>query len=75
MKRSEILSEIYQIIHCNNPEYGGGWESDVAESILNRIEALGMLPPINNCDLISDGKGGFKHSASKREWDDEDSIS
>ncbi len=71
MKRSEVISNIYRIIHGNNPEYGGGWEADAAKSILKRIEELGMLPPINMCTFISD-ENGTKHSASKREWDDEE---
>lgn len=35
------------------------------------VDELGMLPPTNTCKLVDDGKGGQKHSASERKWDEE----
>ena len=44
---------------------------EIAEIALQVTKEVGMLPPVNACKLIDDGKGGIKHNASLREWDDE----
>lgn len=74
MKRSEMIEKIcntYNDVKCGDEimtEY-------LADKILIIIEEAGMLPPINTCKVITDGKGNFKHSPTERKWDDEDLIS
>lgn len=68
MKRSEMLKKITSIV-------GDPWiflePHEYAAKVLDAIEEAGMLPPTNTCKLIPDGKGGEKHSESKRAWDEE----
>jgi len=72
MKKSEMITDILNTYHSS--QRGGMSEmSDYErmERILNRLEELGMLPPIGKVTVIPDPKGGFKHSETKRAWDEE----
>lgn len=70
MKRSEMIEVIAKRL---NPI---GVSTPTCEEILDLVEEAGMLPPVNICKVIPDAtRGGYKHSPTAREWDDEDSVS
>ena len=68
MKRSEMVQLIGYYFNDHDFEN----EEEAGEAVLEMIERMGMLPPTNTCRVISDGNGGFKHSPTAREWDDEE---
>lgn len=70
MKKSEMWDLISKCID-GLTTVDGQSHGDLPEILLAEIEAAGMLPPVNTCKIISDGKGGFKHSQLERKWDAE----
>lgn len=67
MKRSEMIRNLSWLIDDN----GHKDSKELADLILDTIEEDGMLPPLNTVKTIPDGNGDFKHSETKREWDEE----
>lgn len=80
MKRHEMVEKIANFLMDGYSKEHQTHDTGIfclaqADTIVAMIQEAGMLPPINTCKIIPDGKGGFKHSETKREWDDEDTIS
>ena len=76
MKRSEMIDEIACVLlayGATYPQYPLSNLTELAKEILKMQENKGMLPPTNACRIIPDEvRGGFKHSETKRAWDDEE---
>lgn len=73
MKRSEAIQFIKSCLgdidacsqsYCEQVD-------DAAVSILNQLEELGMLPPIQAPSLVDCPDGTQKHGPSLRVWDEE----
>jgi len=71
MKRSEAIKTIVKELVDQLQAPQSLNTACIAHDILFRLEALGMLPPINTCHLVPHEDGSTKHSSSKREWDEE----
>lgn len=52
MKKSEALKAIKDSLYCHLPQYKE-CPDYIAETVLQSLEGLGMLPPIRNADLKS----------------------
>lgn len=72
MKRSDALELICSIFNKHAYQDYGMNLID-ADEILTALEEKGMLPPVGRVTLTPDPlrPGYFKHSETKREWDDE----
>lgn len=72
MKRSQMLAIIRATLRNYGVEPCPNKHDDMAEDILNTVEEFGMLPPTNTCTIVPDEvHGGFRHSETKRAWDEE----
>lgn len=66
MKRSEMLNEIYRLLHCQ-PDY------PTEDEILLKIEELGMLPPLR-AEKVSLIDGTYMGERFNFIWESEDEI-
>lgn len=69
MKRSEMINILSNYLYEHNLEPEEAQEE--AEVLLNMIEKVGMLPPINNHDFYMDGDNADEKSVIYRTWEEE----
>ena len=69
MKRSEALEEIRKILAMNGKDNGYG---ELEEAILHHLEILGMLPPLNDWSLHTDGDKANSDNVRYYTWESED---
>ena len=77
MKRSDVVEEMikeYDRWQDQDAKFGGGRKAAMS-SILKAMESLGMLPPLNNWSLYTDGDNADTKSIIYRTWEPEDDSS
>jgi hypothetical protein len=69
MKRNEAIEEIRKILAVNGKDDGYG---ELEEAILHHLEAIGMLPPLNDWSLHTDGDKADTDNIRYYTWEPED---
>jgi hypothetical protein len=73
MKRSEAILNIINVLRLTGNHYcDDGRDEQDAERILKRLEAIGMLPPINSWSLQMDGDNADPFNVHYYTWESED---
>lgn len=72
MKRSVALENIINVLRLTGNHYcDNGRDEQDAERILKRMEALGILPPINSWALQMDGDKADPFNVAYYNWEEE----
>jgi len=72
MKRSEAILNIINVLRLTGNHYcDDGRDEQDAERILKRLEAIGMLPPINSWSLQMDGDNADPFNVYYYTWESE----
>ena len=72
MKRSEAILNIINVLRLTGNHYcDDGRDEQDAERILKRLEAIGMLPPINSWSLQMDGDNADPFNVHYYTWESE----
>lgn len=73
MKRSEAIRHIINVLRLTGNHYcDNGRDKTDANRILERLEDIGMLPPLNDWSLHTDGDKADTNNIRYYTWEPED---
>ena len=73
MKKSKAINHIVNVLRLTGNHYcDNGRDEQDAKRILERIELIGMLPPLNDWSLYTDGDKADADNVLYYTWEEED---